>query len=393
MDPRFGDIESNFGGSTSAPWNDVFQVVFFPDRIYHAQYLNATRSARYRYNVREVRGKSDINVLKGEVYLDGSRVCNFVRIEYRGARLSEVARERSRFLGPDVIADLELTTESGKTAMTRARLHFCPWINAFQVEFWETLEPPPGTRHDFQVLDLMGYEGSITRVPQFAEVLRDIGAIGGVNLRFRENDVYYPSGFFVSDAQSAWDDNYRRNVQVPNSLKPNADENTVGQGSYGVDFRRGWFVKRVNQNVQPVKYSNGMMLPGNPDYREGENIIEMRWVLQQEFGGTVVFFHEVTIPPGTVEGTHQHIGSEELYYITEGTGIAYMGAEDDPRIAADEGIPIVGREIYGIGIKPCKKLEVGPGDVIYTKSGGMHGIENPSADTPLRFVAFLYHSA
>ena len=35
-------------------------------------------------------------------------------------------------------------------------MNHCPWIDAFQVEFWETLEPPPGKRHDYQVLDLMG---------------------------------------------------------------------------------------------------------------------------------------------------------------------------------------------------------------------------------------------
>ena len=48
MDARFSDIFDR-------PENTIFRVVFFPDRIYHAQYLNATRSPRYRYNVREVR--------------------------------------------------------------------------------------------------------------------------------------------------------------------------------------------------------------------------------------------------------------------------------------------------------------------------------------------------
>ena len=63
MDPRFNDIFSK-------PENQIFDVVFFPDRIYHAQYLNATRSSRYRYNVTEVRTKLDIAILKGEVYMD-----------------------------------------------------------------------------------------------------------------------------------------------------------------------------------------------------------------------------------------------------------------------------------------------------------------------------------
>ena len=33
----------------------------------------------------------------------------------------------------------------------------------------------------------------------------------------------------------------------------------------------------------------------------------------------------------------------------------------------------------------------GPGSVIYTKSGGMHGIRNVGK-SDLKFVAFLYHS-
>jgi mannose-6-phosphate isomerase-like protein (cupin superfamily) len=53
--------------------------------------------------------------------------------------------------------------------------------------------------------------------------------------------------------------------------------------------------------------------------------------VQRELGSTNVYFHELTIPPGTVEGTHRHIGSEELYYIFEGEGIASMGDGATPR--------------------------------------------------------------
>jgi oxalate decarboxylase/phosphoglucose isomerase-like protein (cupin superfamily) len=119
------------------------------------------------------------------------------------------------------------------------------------------------------------------------------------------------------------------------------------------------------------------------------NIVEMRWLLQQELGGPVVFFHEVTVPPGVVEGTHQHIGSEELYYVVEGNGVAYLGENDDPTLAE---IPLVERDIFGIGPKMCRCVQVQPGSVIFTKSGGIHGIENPTS-RPLKFVAFLYHSA
>lgn len=91
MDPRFNDIITD-------PANTILAVVFFPDRIYHEQYLNATRSSRYRYNVQEVRGYLDVNCLKGQVFMDGQFLCNFLRFEYRGARLTEQARLKNRFL-------------------------------------------------------------------------------------------------------------------------------------------------------------------------------------------------------------------------------------------------------------------------------------------------------
>ena len=68
--------------------------------------------------------------------------------------------------------------------------------------------------------------------------------------------------------------------------------------------------------------------------RRDDNILEMRWLLQDEFSSSMVFFHEVAIPPGVVEGTHQHIGSEELYFVYEGEGLAYMGATDHPDLRA-----------------------------------------------------------
>ena len=382
MDPRFNDMVDD-------PRNAVFDVVFFPDRIYHAAYLNATRSDRYRYNVQEVRGKTDINVLKGEVFLDGLKLCNVLRVEYRGARLSEVAREANRFLGGAVVANIAILADDGSRVQTRAPMHFRPWINAFQVELWETLEPPPGRRHDYQVLDMMGYRGSITRVAEFADALKSLDQVKRLELAFRENDYMEPSGPVIPDDQSAWDNFFHRNVQVPNTQAPSSQDNTVERSAYEFDFRRGWFFQKV-RDIAPVRYRNGMMEPSNPRCRD-DNIIEMRWVLQQEFGGTVVFFHEVTIPPHAIEGTHQHIGSEELYYVIEGSGIAYMGAGDDPNIAADATVPTEIRPIYGLDPAPCKKLQVAPGSVIYTKSGGIHGIENPN-DQPLRFVAFLYHS-
>ena len=377
MDSRFNDI-------FTSPENQVFQVVFYPDRIYHAQYLNASRSPRYRYNVQEVRSYVDIVVLKGEVYMDGNYLCNFLRIEYYATRLIEQAREKNRFVRDEALAWVKVQpTNPVNTAEATVKLSYCPWVDAHQVEIWETLEPPQAQSHDFTVLDLMGRSGSITRVPQFNPALRDIKSLKVVELAFRENDRDLPFGYRINEPR--WDNNYLRSHQEPRTQEPSSPQNTIADQNYLIDFQRGFY--RQAKDVLPVRYRNAMMEPGNPD-TDPNNIIEMRWILQRELGSSLVFFHEVTIPPGKVEGTHRHIGTEELYYIFEGEGIAYMAVGDDP---ATEGFPTVEREIFGVGKKQCKELPVRPGSVIYTKSGGVHGIRNPGG-VPLKFVAFLYHT-
>ena len=377
MDSRFNDI-------FTSPENQVFQVVFYPDRIYHAQYLNASRSPRYRYNVQEVRSYVDIVVLKGEVYMDGNYLCNFLRIEYYATRLIEQAREKNRFVRDEALAWVKVhPTNPVNTAEATVKLSYCPWVDAHQVEIWETLEPPQAQSHDFTVLDLMGRSGSITRVPQFNPALRDIKSLKVVELAFRENDRELPFGYRINEPR--WDNNYLRSHQEPRTQEPSSPQNTIADQNYLIDFQRGFY--RQAKDVLPVRYRNAMMEPGNPD-TDPNNIIEMRWILQRELGSSLVFFHEVTIPPGKVEGTHRHIGTEELYYIFEGEGIAYMAVGDDP---ATEGFPTVEREIFGVGKKQCKELPVRPGSVIYTKSGGVHGIRNPGG-VPLKFVAFLYHT-
>lgn len=380
MEERFSDIITD-------PSNLIFHVVFFPDRVYHAQYLNATRSARYRYDVDEVRGKADINVLKGSVWMDGVRLGNVLRLEYRASRLVEAARQRNRFLGSNVIAGVQLEGSAG-TFTAYARMNTCPWIDAYQVEFWETLQPPPGRRHDWQVRELMGFGGSITREPAFEPVLQDLPSLRCVRLWFRESEFSEPTNYFLSGEASSWDNFFERNVQVPKTPEPSSPQNTVSDANYVIDFRRGWFFQNA-RDVPSVRYRNAMMNDAAAQAAGDDNIIEMRWVLQQEFGGSLVFFHEVTIPPRTVEGTHQHIGSEELYYVTEGEGFAYVGANDSPDL---EKYDLVDRDIFGIGPMPCRKVPVQPGSVIFTKSGGIHGIENPYA-APLRFVAFLHHTS
>lgn len=380
MDPAFDDI-------FNSPENDIFKVVFYPDRIYHARYLNATRSPRYRYNVKEVRSYLDIIVMKGEVYLDGKLLSNFLRIEYAASRLVEQAREKERFVKDEIIAWIKLLPEdTQKIAEARVKLHYCPWIDAYQVEIWETLEPLSNSYHDFQVLDQMGRQGAITRVQAFNPALRDLKALKQLELAFRENDRNLPFGYQISEADAEWDNNFLRSHQEPKTQEPSSPQNTISDQNYLINFQRGWYLQA--SDIQPVRYRNAMMEPDvNPD-ANSDNIIEMRWIVQRELGASMVFFHEVTIPPGKVEGTHQHIGTEELYYITEGEGIAYMRVDDDPKT---KDFPTVKRQVMGIGDREFKELPVKPGSVIFTKSGGMHGIRNPN-DQPLKFVAFLYHT-
>jgi oxalate decarboxylase/phosphoglucose isomerase-like protein (cupin superfamily) len=59
--------------------------------------------------------------------------------------------------------------------------------------------------------------------------------------------------------------------------------------------------------------------------------------------------------------------------------------------AGTDTLTTVNRWIYGLGPQPCKEVPVKPGRVIFTKSGGIHGIRNPGTE-PLKFVAFLYHT-
>lgn len=378
MDSRFNEI-------LDLPENNVFRVVFYPDRIYHAQHLAAARSRRYRYNVMEVRSQVDLTVMKGEVYRDELFMANFLRIEYRAHRLVELAREQGRTLSDQLLAFVRLLpNDSTLTAEMTLRLHYAKNVDAYQCEVWNTLEGPDPTPHDFMVLDLMGWQGAITRVPAFDAALADIKGVKRIEIACRENDRDLPFGYRIGNPQ--WDNNYLRNFQAPNTPEPSSSANTVNVQSYLIDFQRGWFLK--NTDVAPVRYRNPLMEDNDPE-RHQDNVIEMRWILQRELGSNLVFFHEVIIPPGKTEGTHRHIGSEELYYIVEGEGIAYMGEHDDPALAA---MPVVERSIFGVGKKRVRELPVGPGNVIYTKSGGIHGIRNPGAK-PLRFVAFLYHSA
>jgi mannose-6-phosphate isomerase-like protein (cupin superfamily) len=378
-------VDVRFHQIFTQPENEIFRVVFFPDRIYHARYLNATRSSRYRYNVTEVRSGADSAVIKGDVYLGGVRLCGMLRIEYSGLRLVEQARQFGRRLGVTTKAWVRVVPDDvGKAAEATITLYWDPIISSYAAEIWETLEPPDGQAHDYRVLPLMGRDAPITRVPQFEPALADLPSLGQVLLAFREDDRLYPTGQTIGNPQ--WDNDYTRSHQEPRTPDPSSPQNTVDDSNYLLDFQRGFFIPDASK-IPPVRYLNPLTDETNPD-RRPDNIIEMRWLFQRELGSDLVFVHEVTVPPGAVEGTHRHIGSEELYYIVAGNGIAYMSDGDDPNT---DKYPLVQRPVYGLDPLPCRELPVHPGSVVYTKSGGVHGIRNPGTE-PLKFVAFLYQT-
>jgi mannose-6-phosphate isomerase-like protein (cupin superfamily) len=386
-------MDIGFEAIQQRPENSIFSIVFFPDRIYHAPYLNATRSSRYRYYVHQVRSQVDVTLMTGYVFFDGVLFANFLRVEYRASRLTETAREKDRFLHKELLAHLNLHhKDSYRDGSGWLKLHFDPWINSWQAEVWDTLDAPLTKVHDAKVANMMGRFGSITHLRAFSLALADVANISKAEVLLRENDLDEPSGYKINDPQS--DGDFGRTYQVPNTQTPSADQNTVAVNNYMLDFQRGYFFQNA-RDILPVRYKNAMTESNSPDYNRAgpnDNTIEMRWIVQRELGSTNVYFHEVTIPPGCVEGQHQHVGSEELYYIFEGTGVAYMGDGDDPKLSTPD-CPLLNVNIFGLDKHNVRQVKVQPGSVIYTKSGGMHGIRNLDSDKPLRFVAFGYHSA
>jgi mannose-6-phosphate isomerase-like protein (cupin superfamily) len=384
----------DFDDRYTLPEYCLSRVLFYPDRVCHAVEVAASRrSARYRYNVQRVRNKASIRVVLGEVYLDANLLGAFLRVDYQAARLAEASREQHRMLGDRIRAWIRLHAarrEQEVQGVQRAlaaeghlTLHYDPACHSYFVELWETLEAPATSTHDFAVLDLMGRDRPITRVRELAPVISSNVDIRRIEVAFAELDRMPSSGAPIS--RVAWDNNLQASHEEPRMPDASSPQNTVSDLNYLLDFQRGWFLHA--DDIPAVRYRNPLMDADHPD-RSDTNIVAMRWILQRALGGSVVFFHEVTLPPGATEGTHQHVGSEEVYYIVQGTGTAYMGAGDDP---ATDSHPTVTLPVYDVGKRSCTELAVRPGHVIFTKSEGIHGIRNDGT-VPLKFVAFLYHA-
>ncbi|MEI7686345.1 MAG: cupin domain-containing protein, partial [Planctomycetota bacterium] len=347
MEPTFSDL---FSGTE----HEVFKIVSFGDRICHQRHFNASVSPRYRYNVRSVQAKSDVVVQLAEVFLDSQFLCNMLRIEYRASRLVEAARAHGRLLGDQVQAWFHLVPEGTnldtplqeRGPASTVKLTFDEAIKAFQVEVWETLEPPPTCTHDIEVLDQMGRHRSITARNELKSALHDLKALQGIEIAFREDDVDFRTGLRI-DAPT-WDDNYGRSHQTPRSPEPDSPQNTETLRNYFIGFHKVVYLDAAE--TTPVRYRNLLMSEGDPDCRP-DNVVEIRWLLQRQLGGRAVYFQEVVVPPGAVEGVHLYVGAESLYYVIEGEGVAYLGEHDDPSTAS---LPTVQRDVLGVGPRPCK---------------------------------------
>ena len=372
MTPRFDALYSG-------PETDLSLVVGYPDLIYTARYqAAAARSHRYRYAVTDARNKHDITVIRGTVYLDGRHCSDFLRVEYRAGRLIAPARAAGRRLGDSVLAWVRFDGSSEATV----RLHRCPAVEAFQVELWATLEAPPGSDHDHAVLRLMGRDAPITRPRGLSAALAAVAGVRRVELAFREGDRT-PDGMPVADPH--WDNNFHAAVHVPAGPAPDDPANLVDDPNYLIHFARGFF--RPAGSVGPTHFRNWRLAPDDPAAAP-DNVVARRWLGQREFAGRMVYCAEGTIPPGGSEGCHRHVGAEEVLYVVLGTGLGYVAADDLPD--ADK-YPVAVRPVFGIGPRPCRELPLGPGAVVLTKGGGVHGLTNTGAE-PLVYLAFLYQT-
>ena len=201
----------------------------------------------------EVRGRADFIVLKTEVYLDAKFLCNALRIEYRAGRLAEQVRERGRFLGNEVLAWVELThADPAVTAGLKryVKMFYDTYVDAYQVEIWETLEPPTTGSHSFKVLDQMGLHKPITAIPSFRYALKDIRKLTGVHVSFRETDIDRPFNYPINNAGE--DNDYFRSHQEPKKQFPNSPENTVDDRHYFVNFQRAYVVDAEQRDAGPL---------------------------------------------------------------------------------------------------------------------------------------------
>jgi len=99
-----------------------------------------------------------------------------------------------------------------------------------------------------------------------------------------------------------------------------------------------------------------------PKMRGGEGTVTIRnYFAKEEFGAKVRLCAEMTLPPGASIGTHAHEGEDEVYIVTQGSGLL------------DEG---------------KGPVRVSAGDAILTGKGASHSIRNDDTED-LRIIAMI----
>lgn len=100
------------------------------------------------------------------------------------------------------------------------------------------------------------------------------------------------------------------------------------------------------------------------NFRGGKGEVQMTHFLeteQDEFKGKGRLFSKNVLKPGNSIGLHEHVGDFETYFILSGEGLV-----------SDQG----------------EQKSVKPGDVIITKNGEHHSIEN-TGTVDLEFIALI----
>jgi mannose-6-phosphate isomerase-like protein (cupin superfamily) len=99
-----------------------------------------------------------------------------------------------------------------------------------------------------------------------------------------------------------------------------------------------------------------------PNMRGGQGVGRQSQFFQpQDFSTPLAAFNVVTLDPGVSVGFHKHEGSEEVYWVLQGRGLA----QDDDR-----------------------EVEMNPGDALLTQDQHAHSIANPGPG-PLRLLTVL----
>ncbi|NLY43297.1 MAG: cupin domain-containing protein [Clostridiaceae bacterium] len=114
-----------------------------------------------------------------------------------------------------------------------------------------------------------------------------------------------------------------------------------------------------------IRRSEEMVREIKKNMRDGKGEAHLTHLLnKEEFCGKGRLFTKIVLKPGMSIGMHQHVGDFEAYYILNGEATV-----------VDNGKPVL----------------LKAGDLMYTKDGESHSIEN-TGNSDLEFIALVLYS-